>query len=314
MFAKHCRHCNAKVPQGRGWLENYCCEDHRVAFQDRQHRETVERLRREEPDEQLESEFALHTFEPRRVRVTMLGGATLGPAIDFETTPARPTTNYISRPMPPAVNVQPLVAPALHAKAPVEQSLAALSFVAEPVSAPLQMPTWEETGAPESLGASVRRASNPAAPAARRNDAIVNLIRGAQERMVVDTPETTTTTTPSALGTPSPTPAPKPNPQQPSPGKAPGNGARARSIAITVPPARMAEYAGAAAPSRVAPPLVANARVAARRVQPDAPCSAPSFSSVAGSSPSGEGGQRASIVAAGLSIAAAIGFSYFLFR
>ena len=312
MYAKHCRHCNAKVPEGRGWLENYCCEDHRVAFQDRQHRETVERLRREEPDEQLDSEFALHTFEPRRVRVAMLGGATLGPATDFEAVPARPATNYISRSMPPGVNVQPLVAPPLHAKAPVEQSLAALSFVAEPVSAPLQMPTWEETPAPESLGASVRRATGPApVPTARRNDAIVNLIRGAKERMVVDIE---TTTAPSALGTASAAPDPRPKPQQPSPGNTSGNASRARSIVIAVPPNQIAGHASIAAPNLVAPPLVANARVAARRTQAAADLSAPSFSTVGGSSLSGEGGQRASIVAVGLCVAVAIGFSYFLFQ
>jgi hypothetical protein len=311
MFAKHCRHCNAKVPEGRGWLENYCCEDHRVAFQDKQHRETVERLRREEPDEQLESEFALHTFEPRRVRVAMMGGATLGPATGFEAAP-RPATSYISRPMPPAVNVQPLVAPLLHAKAPVEQSLAALSFVAEPVSAPLQMPNREATPASESLGASVRRAAGQApVPTTRRNEAIVNLIRGAKERMVVDTD---TTTAPSALGSPSPAPDPRPRPQQPNPGKTPVSGARARSIAITIPPANRAELPSVARPSPMAQPVVVNARVATRRTPAAADLSAPSFSSVTGSSQSGEGGQRASIVAVGLSVAVAIGFSYFLLR
>ena len=188
MYEKHCRHCDARVPQGRGSLDNYCCEDHRVAFQDKQHRETVERLRREEPDEQAESEFALHSFEPRRVRVSMQAGSESDSSVGPMRTAEPP--NYISRAMPPhmmppAIRVQPLVAPPLQPKASVEQGLAALSFVSEPMSAPLQIPAAYAKPRTESLGATVRRqtqTSDTAAPTSK-NIAIVNLIRGAKERM-----------------------------------------------------------------------------------------------------------------------------------
>jgi len=194
VYEKHCRYCQARISSNKGWQDNYCCEDHRVLFQERQHQETIERLRREEA---AESELAIHTFEPRRVRVSMLGGSDPGPVAP----PSGPGTgrssggNSIFLNMPPQVRVQPLVAPPLQPKASVEQGLAALASIAEPVSAPLQIPLGYANASPvaptniganlgAALGATVRRStqSEPQPKPQRKNDALVNLIRGANKR------------------------------------------------------------------------------------------------------------------------------------
>jgi hypothetical protein len=174
---KHCRYCQRRIPSNRDWHDNYCCDDHRTKFQERQHSDTIERLRREET---LENELQVHTFEPRRVRVAMLAGSDSAPI------PASGGMNASLRPMPPKVHVQPLVAPPLQPKAPVEQSLAALSRIAEPVSQPLEIPAGYLSSAPaglSGLGASVRRPSpSRQAPPPSKNEALVNFIRSARER------------------------------------------------------------------------------------------------------------------------------------
>ena len=313
MYEKHCRYCNAKIGDNRGWLGNYCCEDHRVLFQARQHRETVERLRREE---QAESELALHSFEPRRVRISMLGGDATGPMPPNPGTSAGPGA-YVSRSMPAPVNVQPLVAPPLQPKASVEQSLAALSFVAEPVSMPLEIPA-AYTSAPlttETLGAAVRRPApadvRPAAPLQNKNDAIVNLIRGAKERMVQPAAEPIATplaSAPAALGVPKRKPAPGPAPDA-DPQDKPGNGARVRSTGTVAPPQHSAVNSSATTttPNRAAQPTNSSSQV-------------PSFvpvprflSSEAASPAPSEGWRRIGVFAiAGCMLLAAI-LAYFLF-
>jgi hypothetical protein len=218
VLIRHCRYCKAKLSNDKDWLDNYCSDDHRLKFQQHQHEQTVARLRRDEmtrrheliqPQDDVseealqESELAIHSFEPRRVRVALNAGAGWDSPGTFTPGSYRTRQEFPPPVQTPRVQVQPLVAPPLQPKAPVEQSLAALSSIAEPVSLPIELPAGYGTLSSQALGASVRKrpteqpqpAGHPSPTEIRlnmnlnpakqsKNEAIVNLIRGARERLM----------------------------------------------------------------------------------------------------------------------------------